>query len=224
MHIHLPKPLHGWREFLGEVGIIVIGVLIALGAEELIQTNHWQREVREARESMDAQLAASKFASLERIKGGDCTDRQLTRLDDLIEAPELPALPSLRLGGLRTWTTSTWAAASASGAVAHMQPEVRNLYADQFAFAELLGEMNRKEFELVSDLRTIERHPRLEPISRDRLARDISAIRAMNKMLILGARQWVDSSAPLHLRVSQEDQDQLRKPRACPLPDAPLRR
>ena len=34
MHFHLPKPLHGWREFLGEVGIIVIGVLIALGAEQ----------------------------------------------------------------------------------------------------------------------------------------------------------------------------------------------
>jgi hypothetical protein len=30
MHFHLPKPLHGWREFAGEVGIIVIGVLIAL--------------------------------------------------------------------------------------------------------------------------------------------------------------------------------------------------
>ena len=33
MHIHLPKPLHGWRAFLGEVGIIVLGVLIALAAE-----------------------------------------------------------------------------------------------------------------------------------------------------------------------------------------------
>jgi len=32
MHFHLPKPLHGWREFAGEVGIIVIGVLIVLGA------------------------------------------------------------------------------------------------------------------------------------------------------------------------------------------------
>ncbi len=26
MHFHLPKPLHGWREFVGEVGIIVVGV------------------------------------------------------------------------------------------------------------------------------------------------------------------------------------------------------
>lgn len=27
MHVHLSKPLHGWREFIGEVGMTVIGVL-----------------------------------------------------------------------------------------------------------------------------------------------------------------------------------------------------
>ena len=46
MHIHLPKPLHGWREFLGEVGIIVIGVLIALGAEQVIEDIRWQEKQR----------------------------------------------------------------------------------------------------------------------------------------------------------------------------------
>ena len=47
MHFHLPKPLHGWREFVGEVGIIVIGVLIALAAEQIVTNWHWRREVRE---------------------------------------------------------------------------------------------------------------------------------------------------------------------------------
>ncbi len=37
MHFHLPKPLHGCREFTGHVGIIVIGVLIALGAEQVVE-------------------------------------------------------------------------------------------------------------------------------------------------------------------------------------------
>jgi len=35
MHIPLPKPLHGWRAFVGEVGIIVLGVLIALAFGQL---------------------------------------------------------------------------------------------------------------------------------------------------------------------------------------------
>ena len=48
MHIHLPKPLHGWREFVGEVGIIVMGVLIALGAEQVIEAVHHRSQVHDA--------------------------------------------------------------------------------------------------------------------------------------------------------------------------------
>jgi len=47
MHIHLPKPVHGWREFVGEVGIIVIGILIALGAEQAVENLHRRSQVRE---------------------------------------------------------------------------------------------------------------------------------------------------------------------------------
>ena len=34
MHFHVPKPLRGRREFAREVEIIVVGVLIALSAEQ----------------------------------------------------------------------------------------------------------------------------------------------------------------------------------------------
>jgi hypothetical protein len=44
MHFHLPKPLHGWREFAGEVGIIVLGVLIALGFEQIVEASHQRQE------------------------------------------------------------------------------------------------------------------------------------------------------------------------------------
>ena len=39
MHLHVPKPLHTWREFIGKVGIIVLGLLSALCAEQLIEQN-----------------------------------------------------------------------------------------------------------------------------------------------------------------------------------------
>ena len=52
MHFHLPKPLHGWREFVGEVGIIVLGVLIALGAEQVIDNLHSRNEVKQTRQAL----------------------------------------------------------------------------------------------------------------------------------------------------------------------------
>src|SRR5689334_14307015 len=55
MHFHLPKPLHGWREFAGEVGIIVIGVLIALGAEQVVERLHHRWQVNQALEKLRAE-------------------------------------------------------------------------------------------------------------------------------------------------------------------------
>jgi hypothetical protein len=47
MHIHKPKALHGWREFLGEIGVIVCGVLIAIALEQTVETLHRHAQARE---------------------------------------------------------------------------------------------------------------------------------------------------------------------------------
>jgi hypothetical protein len=52
----LPKPLHGWREFAGEVGIIVIGVLIALGAEQVVEEIHFRNAVASERMALHEAL------------------------------------------------------------------------------------------------------------------------------------------------------------------------
>ena len=52
MDIHKPKPWQGWPEFLKEIGTIVIGVLIALGAEQAVEWLHWRHEVGVAREAI----------------------------------------------------------------------------------------------------------------------------------------------------------------------------
>ena len=56
MHIQLPKPLHGWREFAGEVGVIVLGVLIALCAQQMLSDWQWRSDVRDADQRMTAEL------------------------------------------------------------------------------------------------------------------------------------------------------------------------
>ena len=56
MHFHVPKPLHGWRELAGEVGIIVLGVLIALGFEQVVEAMRWRSEVGHFRKAVDHEL------------------------------------------------------------------------------------------------------------------------------------------------------------------------
>lgn len=40
MEIHKPKPWHGWREFLSEISVIVVGILIALAGEQTVEAVH----------------------------------------------------------------------------------------------------------------------------------------------------------------------------------------
>jgi hypothetical protein len=56
MHIHKPKPLHGIREFLSEIGVIVAGVLIALGLEQAVESLHWSHKVEQTEVRLRADL------------------------------------------------------------------------------------------------------------------------------------------------------------------------
>jgi hypothetical protein len=85
MHFRLPKPLHGWREFAGEVGIIVLGVLIALGAEQIIDNLHSRNEVKQTRQALDAELGHN-FATFDyRLGIESCAQERLNELQEIID-------------------------------------------------------------------------------------------------------------------------------------------
>jgi hypothetical protein len=63
MDIHKPKPWHGWRELLKEVGTIVIGVLIALAGEQAVEWAHQQAELRETREAIREEVVDNLTAA-----------------------------------------------------------------------------------------------------------------------------------------------------------------
>ncbi len=125
MHFHLPKPLHGWREFAGEVGIIVLGVLIALGAEQLVETLHWRTEVADARQALDREVAYNLGAIAKRQEEGPCINRRLREIRELLTALGPGTSPGRRapLGQPQLWRprTNAWQAAMA-GQVAERMP------------------------------------------------------------------------------------------------------
>ena len=76
MHVHLPKPLHGWRAFAGEVGIIVLGVLIALGAEQIVEMLRWRSEVTSFRKAIDHELGRNLGIYRSVVVGRACAARR----------------------------------------------------------------------------------------------------------------------------------------------------
>ena len=116
MHFHLPKPMHGWREFAGEIVIIVIGVLIALGAEQLIERVHGEQQVREFRNAAGEELAYDLGSYKQRLMLTPCVRARLAELDHVIASDR--AGQPIQLHGLSRWPvtfslrTSVWAGRS----------------------------------------------------------------------------------------------------------------
>src|SRR5881275_293531 len=81
MHFHLPKPLHGWRELAGEVGIIVVGVLIALAAEQVVEAIQWQHKVGIVRSSLMGELGNDRARWEVNMADAPCYMRDIERLD-----------------------------------------------------------------------------------------------------------------------------------------------
>lgn len=80
MDIHKPKPVHSWRELLSEIGVIVIGIVIALSGEQALEWWHWRGVVGETRQALDRELALNLGSVQTRIDQGPCIGRRIAEL------------------------------------------------------------------------------------------------------------------------------------------------
>ncbi|HZC38453.1 MAG TPA: hypothetical protein VE221_07240 [Sphingomicrobium sp.] len=160
MHFHLPKPLHGWRAFVGEVGIIVIGVLIALGAESLIQAVHERKIAAEARQNVRAEAAANVGFIRERLSTQACIDRRIADLEALLSRTgegSLDAQPSW-VSRPPTWPFffGRWQAATASGRNSLFSPDEQGRFTVLYAIFSRFDEQQAREQLVWSQLRALE--------------------------------------------------------------------
>jgi hypothetical protein len=125
MDIHKAKPVHGLKELAKEVGIIVIGVLIALGAEQSVDVLHWKKKVHEASEAMRLELRDDDGPqAFTRVALASCFDQQLNGIQGAIESgrdrSEIATLVGAYRPPNRSWDSEAWQAAIASDVGSHV--------------------------------------------------------------------------------------------------------
>lgn len=82
----IAPPPQGWRALSWEIGVVVIGVLIALGAQEFVDELYWKGEAGKARRSIEAELLEHERDAYERLAVTPCLKRQLRLLSDRLES------------------------------------------------------------------------------------------------------------------------------------------
>jgi hypothetical protein len=136
MDIHKPKPWHGLREFLKEYVIIVVGVLTALGAEQLVEWSHWRSQLGETRETIRSELARDLGVVELAAQQDLCQDQRVALLDAWADGKA--QVVSRNLGSMENrmlmprLRDTAWEVAKSGAVATHMSPSDRLLYGDLY--------------------------------------------------------------------------------------------
>lgn len=203
MGVRLPKPLHGWRAFVGEVGVIVLGVLIALGAQQFAESLSWRQKVEAALGDMNDELRSGDGPeAYERLAIRDCVATHLTDARAAVErgdrAESRRLIDSFWVPN-RTWDSLARDAANTADVAAHMPHDTLLNY--RIAY-EVVPDMQRLSEKQLVDLGNFRALPAAggELTSAEKLA-EIGAIEALKVDNDTFARE----SAFLLLRMSMMD-------------------
>jgi hypothetical protein len=157
MHVHLPKPLHGWREFAGEVGVIVLGVLIAMIAEQVVEELSWRAKIAKAEQAMRIELAEDNAPqAYGRALIGRCLNQQITQIHNeagVVPTAQLRRWISAYQPPVRTWDSEAWKAVLGSDVGSHMGAVRLVAWSSPYRMMPMLSEANGHERELVMQLR-----------------------------------------------------------------------
>jgi len=156
VEIHKPKPVRNWREFLSEMSVIVLGILIALSGEQLIETLHWRYEVRETDARLARELGANAAVAMLRLRLAPCDEKRLDEIASIIDAAEtsgkLPPIGALGRPILYLYGHGTWDSAVASQTVTHFPVQRLQNFAVAYQLISRLGDLNQRELEAWNDL------------------------------------------------------------------------
>src|SRR4051812_840457 len=163
MEIHKPKPIRNWRDFVKEVGIIVLGVCIALAAEQAVETLHERSRAAEARASIHAEIVRNLTYMNLRNANEPCVSRRLDEIDGLIAGSAMGKLPPdpIWVGQARglIMHDGKYKAATQSGSGSLLSNEEQGIYTDLYAMFDTYWQQAILERAAWSDLRTLEKHP-----------------------------------------------------------------
>lgn len=193
MHIHKPRPVTKLPEFVAELAVIVVGILIALALEQAVEAFRRADEASHLDKDLRAELSgqllvdAGERAALDRCLLGRVADLRTKlaaagdtwKADVLPEASGEPPRPLAALVSVqsprRTWVRSAWQSAQASDAYRALPLDRRMAYADLYKLFAGIEETAASAYATEGDLGALAYDLQLTPAMRaqylDRLTR-----------------------------------------------------
>jgi hypothetical protein len=220
MHFRLPKPLHGWREFAKEVGIIVLGVLIALGAEQAVTALHSREEVSDTKRAIGAEIGASVRYAAIRLAVQQCLGNRIAELGNRLKSNEtnwaadpMPIgraqwmvqsrIPAAYRTPSEPWRTDAWDTAKATGILNHLSRDEVAAYSINYDAIAELRHLDEAETALEPELSVLSFDQTLDERSRLEAIRALAKLDWVNGNMATLSGHLVSGIATLHLKLDR---------------------
>lgn len=193
------SPSMGWPAFWSEILIVVLGVVIALAANEAVEQWNWRKKVAEAETRLKGDITWVFLWSAEKSVSQPCVDAQLAALnrvvleggDALAPMPVLTTLGPQQVVRMptRPWRFPVWEALLGDGTASHFSPQ-RQAIMGRISEDMALARVYEAETRVLGGALLVMRDPialdptvRMEPLTR------INALRSVWQHERLYARQ-----------------------------------
>lgn len=162
------KPPHGWNAVAWDLGIVTLGVLIALVAQQMMDAWQWRQRVAVVRQSIMSELGNNRARWEENLMAVRCALQEIDRLDAWAAAPPGPSPPDVStIAGGRVFSTHTanWVLATNSLTMDHFPMR------EQLAFASLYDGIDHRQVSITAVTDDFDRIQTLVPLASNPTAR-----------------------------------------------------
>ena len=200
------KPPHGWSAVAWELGIVTLGVLIALGAQQVVDDLHQRGEAVDAERAIRGELEHDMALLRSRADKKACVDARIAELQALIdsaaEAGGAIKTPSW-VGRPQFWTMqmARWQATSQAGRAALLPADDLALYGGMYSYMANVNAAMAVEQDDWAKLRSLEHLQRLTPEMAFQLNTTLQQARYINWRMNIWTTQLQSLFDRLHLKV-----------------------
>lgn len=208
------NPPNGWRAVVWELGIVTLGVLIALAAQQWAEARSWSAKATSARKALRIELADHHDHAVEWRVVAPCIAAQLDVLErrvlaskgKLDPAPlhaedfygEDPYTFAIRTPS-RPYDDSVWQATNGEGVSSFLQDDERLELGWHYGQAKDSDEQNDLVTQLASRLSVLTKSIDLDPGVKMAIHQQIDELRGHNRWMIIRTGQLVDHIVKLDM-------------------------
>ena len=209
MRFHFFRPLHGWREFIHEIVIVVLGVLLALAGAQAVQDFHQRAELRDAEDAMTSELRDDDLPqAFTRAAVVNCYERQLHAVEAAVASGDRARFVTLANAYrpvFRTWDQEAWKAALASQVLVQSGPKRMISWSTPYILIPLLTDNAKAEADGTAQLRArLSGQGPMSDSQRDHLFEVISLLRRFNDGMNVSSLVFMYTASQRGLALSAE--------------------